>query len=1386
MNKDLANQSVNVFEHIILICREFRKQISKGEQPQFRKFLAQVSEEARSTLFSNLLEIELSFRRSRGDTPTSEEYVNKFHEYRSLILRAFFEPTLMSMEALSSAAADYVEETVTRTFESLEANRLGDYELIQELGRGGFGVVYEARHAKRNNRVALKTLPTGIDGQELNAERLHRFRKEFRTLAEINHPNLVGMQTLEVDGGQWFFTMDLIEGSDLLTYVRPNDQLDENRLRATLPQLVIGVRALHDCGIIHRDLKPSNVMVESSGRVLILDFGLAAGLQTPTDLTVSRSAMFAGTPRYAAPEQMFGQRSEASDWYALGVMLYESLTGAAPFRVKGPIELMRQKQHEEPASLAIRDDLPGDLTSLADSLLRRDPKERIDITSIWEALDIQSQGSSLHSSNSEVIGVDSTFEGKPILIGRDQQLAALEKSRTDILESQQPIVVFITGRSGEGKSSLASKFLGPLQRGDDFVVLTGRCYDRESVPYKVIDAVIDQLVSLLRSRDVSEISSLLPADIGFLVQLFPVLRRVPAIDIQSPGKILGIDERQIKFRAFAALRELFADISKRKPIIFFVDDLQWGDADSADVLRELVAPPNPPAILFLGGYRSDEADKSDFLRKWNEFNDENSGFRPRLIEVKPLTAEQCLTFLETRIVDAPFDVRQQARELYENTKGNPYFLEQLVQGYDAESKNFQPIPLNEIIDRKLQSLPENALSLLKIIAVSGKALPVSEVASLAGEDTTTYGTVTHMRSESLVRMIGSREEPSVDTYHDKIRETVLAELPDDERRGQHLKIGEFIEQQERFNATELLDADSANELDHQNSADLTISRLFDLAFHFYEASDRRAFIYQLFAGESSARSFAFETAIEHLTKANELLPENANEKLRFRVWECMARVYSRLNESDKAFDRYEAALAVAPDSFLRAKAYFGIALEHRKQGFVETSLDNFESALNEIGIRTPKNALGNALDIVTALLADFAWPSGWQRAKTTVNAKRALLASEICSAKSHSAMDTGVMQLVQTLLMAVRMALKSGDDRRLAFCYLQLGGNFAWAGMSKLSKMSLKRSAKFEVSTDDIELTALRGLYEGITNLANARFPRAIKAVEQGIELSLRCGDLYKAACNASILSHTLGIASPASQEMAIGLQHVQIGEASGDRRSICWGEFCYSHGLARHGLLAEAHRYMNRTLKLYEKELFAFTEPIGRSINAFVLLQSSQYELAQREAAMGWKITERKKVYLAQLVRNLPWLMESFAGANWLEARADFDSAYAHRLCKRANKFMGLSMIAPHMARSMGRVYANLGSSGKAIKWFQKAIDTARKQSVDYELSRALLDLAAIQATDREIHRRDAIELLKKMESVIPRAESWLLGDQYDESVVAPEFDLVAWERENGSVAQS
>src|SRR5262245_16391601 len=580
--------STNSFDRINVLCESFSKEWERG-RGDIAAYHAQVAPEDQPTLLRNLLELEVRTRRKNGEKPSAQEYIARLPQSEGLIRRVFLDSSSVSMAAVHEPAP---RDSSTR---SPAASRLGEYRLVRELGRGGMGAVFEAVHLGRGYRVALKTLPT------VSGDSLHRFKREFRVLFDVTHPNLVGLHTLENDGGQWFITLDLLEGCDFLSYVRPGGQMDETRLRSSLGQLVTGLLALHGRGVLHRDVKPGNVMVTTDGRVVILDFGLVAEWGQAGSAS---AAGVTGTPAYMAPEQAAGRQiGPPADWYAVGVMLFEAFTGRRPFSGDGWRVLSQKQQHDAPP-LPHDPSLPADLADLCARLLARDPNGRPDPLQVAGVV-----AASAHATIGPMASADQ-------LIGRESQFASLADALASFRRAKAPLSLFIKGRSGEGKTSLAEHFLAPLRKDGSLVVMSGRCYDRESVPFKALDTLVDALTSHLRSLSDTEAALLLPDDIGLLAEVFPVLRRCEVVAKAPRARLDALDQQQIRQRAFAALRLLLDRIAERTPLVWFIDDLQWGDADSAAALFEVLRPPAAPPVLFLGSFRSDEADASPFLTEW--------------------------------------------------------------------------------------------------------------------------------------------------------------------------------------------------------------------------------------------------------------------------------------------------------------------------------------------------------------------------------------------------------------------------------------------------------------------------------------------------------------------------------------------------------------------------------------------------------------------------------------------------------------------------------------------------------------------------------------------------------------------------------------------------
>jgi serine/threonine protein kinase len=534
------------------------------------------------------------------------------------------------------------------------------FAVERRIGAGGMGVVYRAFDRQRNEIVAIKTI------RSVEPAAIYRLKREFRAIADLIHPNFVKLYELFSSEGEWFFTMEFVEGTEFLQYVRcgrpcspaiahplsestnaffatesspkigtgsgdarlaetvmsfrqhvPDRQTEGTmppfspecnaRLRAALHQLAVALCALHDAGKLHRDLKPSNVLVERNGRVVLLDFGLATEVWR-SEIDVTSKSHVLGTAPYMSPEQGAAKElTPASDWYSVGTMIYEVLSGRCPF-LGPPVQVLVDKQQHDPSPpVSLNPQVPEDLNDLCMALLRRDPAARP------TGREVIRQLGAVSTSRTEQTAPATPRRNPTPFVGRIAYLSELNDAFSSV-EDQGTVVVHVHGKSGIGKSVLVEQFLETIVGNDRTVILAGRCHERESVPFRALDSLMDALTRYLLHLSPLEVDALMPRDVVALARVFPVLRRVEVIDHVREHSRQIPDRQELRQRAFVALRELLARLGDRKTLVLYIDDLQWGDLDSVALLDELLQPPAPPRLLLLMCYRSEERAANPVLR----------------------------------------------------------------------------------------------------------------------------------------------------------------------------------------------------------------------------------------------------------------------------------------------------------------------------------------------------------------------------------------------------------------------------------------------------------------------------------------------------------------------------------------------------------------------------------------------------------------------------------------------------------------------------------------------------------------------------------------------------------------------------------------------------
>jgi tetratricopeptide (TPR) repeat protein len=646
---------------------------------------------------------------------------------------------------------------------------VGRWEIVRLQGRGGMATVYAVRDPATDERRALKLMNGGGPATEIE----ERFRREFRTLSRLHHPNITRVYDWGTSDSRPYFVMELVEGVDLRALAEswaadaPADRFD--RVRGIVTQIASALEYVHLRGIVHRDVTPSNIMVLPDGTAKLMDFGVVKESGTP-DLTAHGEVL--GTVAYIAPEQISGGHVDArTDLYSLGAVLYLLLTGRRPFSARTMAGYLDKHLHSAPRPpRELVPQVPRQLDEICLRLLQKEPSERFaSATHLLHVL----EGRELLPMNLDA------GDWPPVLAGRGEEIATLFGALATCLEGTGDVVI-VEGAAGMGKTRLVQFVVNEaIQAGIPAIRVRARATGNPLDAYKRVYEALGQ-----EGLDRPQVLELL---------------------------FEGTEDRGIeRYAVFSAFREM---VRNSRPRVVAVDDLQWADAGSIELLEYLVRNTlglaHEPILWILA--RTPGIQEAPLV---GLTTGSSSGVRPTVIHLPPLTPagveELVLSFLPPNGA-----TRALAQRLHREGDGNPAFVVEMIRGLvesgviaaadggrrlmldeDEVARCALPIPrtIREKMLARLRPLSAGARRVAEVLAVARQEMTVALLADVADMDEAAVARALEDLVEAgAVRERRVESEEHYDFAHARTRDLLHGEIPGPERARLHRRIGEVLE-----------------------------------------------------------------------------------------------------------------------------------------------------------------------------------------------------------------------------------------------------------------------------------------------------------------------------------------------------------------------------------------------------------------------------------------------------------------------------------------------------------------------------------------------------------------------------------------------------------------
>jgi len=803
------------------------------------------------------------------------------------------------------------------------------YEVIEELGKGGMGRVYKALDKEINEEVALKLLKPEIASDESTVE---RFRNELKFARKIAHKNVCKMYHLSKEEETPYITMEYVAGEDLKRLVKRKGKFEEEEAISIAKQVCEGLAEAHRLGVVHRDLKPQNIMIDKEGDAKVMDFGIARSVEAPG---VTQSGVMIGTPDYISPEQAEGEEADQrSDIYALGVILYEMVTGSVPFKGDTALSVALKHKTQIPSDpRKLNPEVSENLSQVILKCMEKDRESRyqsadgilLELKNIEEGMPVTAAVRKPQIPAFLVEGEEELEEVRPVFVSREKELGKLN-TFLEMSLSRKGRAAFVTGEAGSGKTALVQEFARRTQEEhSDLIVASGKCNAHTGIgdPYLPFREVLGMLSGEVEDRwaagsltkdQATRLWSLIPLTVQAIVETGPDLintfisgaelvsraRAYASVRASWLVKLEKLVERKALLPPDSMLQQsyLFQQytkvllaVAREKPLLLVLDDLQWADAGSINLLFHLGQQVKGSKALLIGSYRPDEValgrggERHPLEGVVNELKRDFGEFEVELSKAEGRSFINA--FLDTKPNRLGIKFRD---TLFHQTSGHPLFTIEMLRGMQDQGMLIEDKEGRCVEGRELDwdALPAKIDAVIweRISRLKEKLRDVLTVASVEGEEFTSD--VVAMVKKEEVREIIHLLSSELDKRHHLVSAKGIRRMD-----GQRLSIYTFqhiLFQRYLYNSLDEVERSHLHEevgtaletLYGEQSEEIAVH----LVRHFQEAGlVAKAIDYLHKAGNKAVKLSANEEAISHFSKGLELLktlpdsPERIQQEL---------------------------------------------------------------------------------------------------------------------------------------------------------------------------------------------------------------------------------------------------------------------------------------------------------------------------------------------------------------------------------------------------------------------------------------------------------------------------------------------------------------------------